>query len=1142
MTNPAQEIFEQAVTRTGEDRRAFLDGACGRDDACRAEVESLLLAHDEAAGFLDASASEFVMTIARPLSERAGSVIGRYKLLELIGEGGFGAVYMADQMEPVRRRVALKIIKLGMDTKQVIARFEAERQALAMMDHPNIAKVLDAGATETGRPYFVMELVKGVPITEYCDSENLTTKERLDLFIEVCNAVQHAHQKGIIHRDLKPGNVLVTVHDDRPVPKVIDFGIAKATNRELTDKTMFTEFRQFIGTPEYMSPEQAGMSGLDIDTRTDIYSLGVLLYQLLTGTTPFDGKTLREKGYAELQRIIHEDDPPRPSTRLSTLGNGAAGIARRRGEDPSHLARSLQGDLDWMVMKALEKNRTRRYETAREFATDVRRHLDDQPVLAGPPGTVYRLGKFLRRNRVPVSAGAVVALAFVIALPLTIYGLVQSRKGFAEAVNQRLVAESASHEAHQERLRAEQALEAEAIQRQVAQEEAFRARAVTDFLTGVLAQTDPEVALSPDVTVRSILDAASDEVEQAFSGQPEAEATVRTTIGQAYASLGEPEMAEPHLRRALEIREQLPGVSPAELYATLRPLTGVLFRTGHPDLVTLGPHVLEVGLEVIAETRPELSATLGQLFNAIISGQRELSDRLLTLALEQAADTAPGDPVRIVIADTLCMDGHTLWYFFNNPAAEPYFRHGLRIYRRELPAGHPQIAYALSALVSVLNGTDQFEQAELLVRESSAILKSALPDDHWHIALADSLLGECLLGQGRFAEAETLLLASHEKIMDVRGRTTTAYESLGRLVSLYDTWGRSAEATTYRTAFAQTMVALKLLPRWSVIHEAFGPEHRELVGTLDRLETLTAQRRSPGAGAADLNAQLARVLGELVSRWRSSLPPAHPLSACIARQLNFWTASWDGWSGAESRLVLEEALVVLRHWQLPADMGTTLMFLAGNASAAGDHARAEGMAREAWSLMRLTHGDDTWFTAIAAREVGRSLLGQDRYEEAEPFLLDSYATLVARTDEKAGETRATRRGIINLYFAWGKPERARSFVRTNIEIALRAAEAPGASADQKNTCAWSLVTCEPADLRDPETALRLAREASTMTNHASPPVLDTLALAQHLTGDTRAALETEEKALSLLPADDPARGAYEAAIARFEAAMAGESR
>jgi serine/threonine protein kinase len=373
------------------------------------------------------------------IEDLVGQTIGPYKILQEIGEGGFGAVYMAQQLAPIKRKVAIKIVKPGMDTRQVIGRFEAERQALAMMDHPNIAKVLDAGATPHGRPYFVMELVKGVPITEYCDTNNLTTQQRLELFQTVCQAVLHAHQKGIIHRDLKPSNVMVTLHDGEPVPKVIDFGIAKATGgQDLTDKTVFTEYRHFIGTPEYMSPEQAAMSGLDVDTRSDIYSLGVLLYELLTGTTPLNPAKLRSRGYAEIQRIIADSEPPRPSTRVSetaskkemmVAGDGrsstAEQVARHRRTDVASLRRQLSGDLDWIVMKAIEKDRTRRYPTCGALVEDIRRFLGNEPIMARPPSTAYKVRKFARRNRAILATGGAVLSALVLALAALAYGYVQ---------------------------------------------------------------------------------------------------------------------------------------------------------------------------------------------------------------------------------------------------------------------------------------------------------------------------------------------------------------------------------------------------------------------------------------------------------------------------------------------------------------------------------------------------------------------------------------------------------------------------------------------------------------------------------------------------------------------------------------------
>ncbi len=431
-----ETLFKAARKFTSPSQReAYLKEVCGDDSALFQRINALLESYENAHDFMEMPPADCQVTLdTTPLAEGPGSIIGPYKLLEKIGEGGMAVVYMAEQQRPLQRRVALKIIKLGMDTKEVIARFEAERQALALMDHPNIAKVFDAGATDTGRPYFVMELVRGVSITEYCDKNKLSTQARLELFVPVCNAVHHAHQKGIIHRDLKPSNIMVTMHDGKPVPMVIDFGIAKATNQRLTEQTIFTRYAEMIGTPEYMSPEQAEMSGLDIDTRTDIYSLGIVLYELLTGALPFDSETLRKAAVGEIQRIIREEEPPRPSTRLSALGKEAEEIATRRQTDVSSLTRRLYRELEWIPMKALRKDRTRRYRSASEFADDIANYLSGTPLIAGPESATYRLYKFVKKYQMQVMAIGAITVTLIAGLCISTTMYVRAQRALDTVV------------------------------------------------------------------------------------------------------------------------------------------------------------------------------------------------------------------------------------------------------------------------------------------------------------------------------------------------------------------------------------------------------------------------------------------------------------------------------------------------------------------------------------------------------------------------------------------------------------------------------------------------------------------------------------------------------------------------------------
>ncbi len=553
-TEKARSIFLAAVEGyPPEHWPVYLDGACGGDRPLRERVEQLLEAH-RALGSLPIPGRDVAATVDQSVAEGPGTSIGPFKLMEQIGEGGMGVVFVAEQHQPMRRRVALKIIKPGMDTRQVTARFEAERQALAMMDHPNIARVIDAGATESGRPYFVMELVRGIPITDYCDREQLSIPERLDLFVLVCRAVQHAHQKGIIHRDLKPSNILVTVIDGTAVPKVIDFGVAKATGASLTDRTIYTAFQQFVGTPLYMSPEQADLSGMDVDTRSDIYSLGVLLYELLTGTTPFDQETFRQAAFDELRRIIREQEPPKPSTRLSSLVATRAAVSANRKVDARHLDRAVRGELDWIVMKALDKDRRRRYETASGFAADIVRYLTDRPVEACPPSAWYRFSKAARRNRAALVTTALVASALVLGMAVSTWQAIRASRA------ERRIAAALGE----------------------AGRKATEAQAVVNFLVNeMLASAGPSRARGRTITVDEVLARADTLIDGQFADQPLVEAAIRQAMGRVYKDLWDNDKAERHMSQALKLRRDRLGAEHPDTLSSIHELSDLIHNDGY---------------------------------------------------------------------------------------------------------------------------------------------------------------------------------------------------------------------------------------------------------------------------------------------------------------------------------------------------------------------------------------------------------------------------------------------------------------------------------------------------------------------------------------------------------------------------------
>ncbi|MCA8975129.1 MAG: serine/threonine protein kinase [Planctomycetes bacterium] len=946
LPDSVEDALAEALLRSPAERQPRLDALL----ALHPEFEAVLRARIEQA----CGADDGRLLPANPneVAEHgihAGTHIDRYELIEQIAEGGMGTVWMAAQREPIRRRVALKVIKLGMDTRQVMARFAAERQALAMMDHPHIAKVFDAGSTARGRPYFVMEYIRGVPILEYCDRERVRTEVRLGLFIKVCQAIQHAHQKGIIHRDIKPSNVLVTLHDGVPVPKVIDFGIAKATDGGLTEKTLFTGHRQMLGTPAYMSPEQAEMSGLDVDTRSDVYSLGVLLYELLTGTTPFDNKDLLTKGFVEMVRTIREVEPQRPSTRISTLGESATDLAARRRTDRRGLGSLLRGELDWIVMKCLEKDRSRRYDTADGLAADIQRHLVDEPVTAGPPGAHYRLRKFVRRNRGRVIAGSIVTVTLVL-------GLIVSGMGWRWALDEKDRADAARLEESAARTHAE---------------------LLVGFMGDMLKGIGPSIAKGRDITMlREMMDAAATRIENGeLDSAPEAEVRLSETIGNIYRELAAYDAAFQMLAPALELaRSTWPG-DHHEVARAMNHMATLHYERGN---LSAAEELYRDALAMVTRLCPgddQRVATAQGNLAVLLQARGELAEaeRLYRESLAMNRRLFAGDHRRIswsmqALATLLSVRGDL-------DGAEPLYRESLAMNRRLFPGDGPRVATGLGHLAILLHSRGDLDGAEIHYRESLAMNRRLFPGDHPNVATGLNALAMLLRDRGELEEATRLFVESMEMSRRLfPGDSPNRAADLDALASLY--WSQ-----------AELDKAIPLFEEALAAREAkLGRRH---IDTLTTMAKLGMSYREAGRFAAAIplleesamasleqpSLVLARpallevyaVAGELVA------PGATDRAVELVRRIAAAEAApVDRVAAVEQMSRHAGALLGLRQW-----------------------GEAEPLLAECLAIRR-AQDPDAWQTFRCASRHGGALLGQGRLAQAKPLLFEGYRGLEAR--------------------------------------------------------------------------------------------------------------------------------------------------
>jgi len=920
-----QKIFIHASALGKDERAAYLDEVCDADPMMRAEVEEMLAADREAGAWLERPEGLWPSPSDDEIGETEPEVIGPYRLIEKLGSGGMGVVYLAEQNEPVHRQVALKLIKAGMDTEQVVARFEMERQALAMMEHPGIARVLDAGATDDGRPFFVMEVVRGTPITTFCDSAELTIDQRLELFSRVCDALQHAHQKGIIHRDIKPSNVLVESRDGEVVPKIIDFGIAKATDPRLIDGSQQTALGQVIGTPEYMSPEQAELSVQDIDTRTDIYSMGVLLYVLLSGSLPFSSKDLRSGGFGILQRSLLEDEPPKPSTRVSSVDESGIDC----GIDSRVLVRKLRGDLDWIVMKAIDRVPDRRYQSASELAADVRRYLADEPVLASAPGTAYKLRKFVRRHRVAVTG--------VVAGILLLLG------GVVATTSQAIRATRAEREA-----RLQAALAAD----------------VNEFLVSMLAEADPaNHPAGREVTVVEALDQAAAMVEVG-DRSPRLEAEVRAVVGETYYSLSRHEEAELQTRAALEILRTLDRLDPVEVARLENQLGAILVDRGDTEGASLS---FEAARDIFAAAGvSHVLDWAGAVRNladvAKVNGDLETAAELCKQALD-AARTVDGDLARTAQASALIQLGDLDLERMDVETAERRIREGLTLQRTVLGELHPTVADSLRRLAMVLSEKGQFEEADALFHASLETIRSVYGEGHIRVAVSLQNFGFHLLKKEP-EMAEPYLQEAVEILVDL-GNDAGAARALDTLAAAQLDLGYFEEA---EKSFSRAL-ELRLI--------SLPADHPDIAQSLSNLGTAHMRR-----GRYD---RAEPMFEQALEMFRRAFGGRHPQVAVVT--YNLGSTQSDAGRLAEGLVNLESAVELAAgifpdgHLNLAvmrAKYGECLSRLSRFAD-------AEVILIPAHTVISGQLGDEHWRSRQAADMLAELYTRWGKPEEAEPW-------------------------------------------------------------------------------------------------------------------------------------------------------------